>query len=344
MRVLVMSHTWVPETGAGAQTTAHDLLRAVVDAGHTVDVLLSQNRITSQIRVQDGITIYPHIDTGDPFRWFGNPENSPQVVVSHLEGSLRAAVLSKIHHIPHVHVLHNDMPFTKFAVMEGPSNLVVYNTHWMKESFESWLYAHDAVPPRNVVVHPPVYPIRYTTTPGNMITQVNLFTGTKNPSVFYEMARRFPDRPFLGVLGAYGDQLIMDLPNVELVGPFEPDEMVDQVYRRTKVLLMPSDYESYGRTAVEACCSGIPVLASTASGLVEALGPDGTCIEYHDYDRWEAELRRVLSPRGWSSASHRALAVAAGLTTEADVARWLAELESVALRPTGPHEIMMRSA
>ena len=30
---------------------------------------------------------------------------------------------------------------------------------------------------------------------------------------------------------------------------------------------MPSDYESWGRTATEAMCSGIPVICSEANGL-----------------------------------------------------------------------------
>ena len=38
---------------------------------------------------------------------------------------------------------------------------------------------------------------------------------------------------------------------------------------------MPSAYESWGRTATEAACSGIPVLCSDTWGLRENLGENG---------------------------------------------------------------------
>jgi glycosyltransferase involved in cell wall biosynthesis len=93
---------------------------------------------------------------------------------------------------------------------------------------------------------------------------------------------------------------------------------------------MPSTYESYGRAAVEACCAGLPVIASRTPGLIEALGEQGTCIDRGDVDAWEAELRKVLSPRGYGAAVKRAKAIAAALTTDEDLAGWVDELEQVA--------------
>lgn len=337
VHVLFMSHAYVPYTGAGAETTAHDLLRAVVDAGHRVDVLLSENRGPSQPYEVDGVHVHPHSDTGDPFCWFGTADE-PDVVVSQLQDTTRAAVLARMHQVPHVHLIHNDMWHTRHAIQRGPSDLVVYNTQWVADEVGRWLlFTADQTPPRSVVVHPPVRPERYRVDgPGDRITQVNLFTGTKGPDLFYEMARRLPDRKFLGVLGAYGQQDIRDLPNVELCGPFEPAEMAEKVYARTKVLLMPSTYESYGRCAVEACCAGLPVIAARTPGLIEALGEDGTCINRDDPDAWEAELRKLMTPRGWSAAAKRAKAIADGLDTDGDLARWVEALEQVARKVRVP--------
>lgn len=337
MHVLFMSHAYVPYTGAGAETTAHDLLRAAADAGHRVDVLLSENRGPAKPYDVDGVHVFPHVDTGDPFRWFGT-DDDPDVVVSQLQDTTRAAVLAGMHHIPHVHLIHNDMPHTRHAIQRGPSDLVVYNARWVADEVERWLqFVAEQTPPRSIVVHPPVRPDLYRTDgPGDYITQVNLFTGTKGPDLFYALAQRFPDRKFLGVMGAYGDQLIRDLPNVELVGPFEPEQMAEKVYARTKVLLMPSTYESYGRAAVEACCAGRPVIAARTPGLLEALGEHGTCIDREDVAAWEAELRKLLSPRGWAAAAKRSKAIAAGLDTVGDLARWVEALESVARKVRVP--------
>ena len=63
------------------------------------------------------------------------------------------------------------------------------------------------------------------------------------------------------------------LPNVKLL---EPQEDIDRIFARTRVLLMPSLWqEAFGVTAVEAMLRGIPVLASDVGGLPEAkLGTD----------------------------------------------------------------------
>lgn len=328
-----MTHAYVPRTGAGAETTLHDLLRAAVAAGHTVDVLLSQNRGPAEVYELDGVRVHPFVDTGDPFRWFGSDDNSPHVVVSQLQNTNRAAVLARMHGIPLVHLVHNDMSPTRNYIRLGPCDLVVYNTAWVQKSVEEWLWTNDlAVPSNATVIHPPVRVEDYELPPGtkgDRITLINMYP-QKGADLFYELARRMPDRKFLGVCGHYGDQVIQDLPNAELIGPVRPDRMRDEVYARTKVLLVPSHYESYGRVAIEASCAGIPVVASTAPGLVEALGENGTCLDHTDVDAWEAALTKVLSPRGWSAAAKRSKAVAAGLTTEADLERFVKELETVA--------------
>ena len=90
----------------------------------------------------------------------------------------------------------------------------------------------------------PVWQDDYRTTRGDHTTMVNL-TASKGCEVFYEMARRRRSDRFLGVLGAYGHQLVRQIPNVEVTG--HTGDMRDDVYARTRVLLMPSDYESWGR-------------------------------------------------------------------------------------------------
>ena len=67
MRVLAMTHAYVPRTGAGAETTLHDLLRVVVDAGHQVEVLLSENRGPAQLYDIDGVAVWQHSGAADPF-------------------------------------------------------------------------------------------------------------------------------------------------------------------------------------------------------------------------------------------------------------------------------------
>jgi len=45
------------------------------------------------------------------------------------------------------------------------------------------------------------------------------------------------------------------------------------------LLIMPSTYESWGRTATEAMCSGIPVICTETGGLSENCGSAGVYVE-----------------------------------------------------------------
>jgi glycosyltransferase involved in cell wall biosynthesis len=95
---------------------------------------------------------------------------------------------------------------------------------------------------------------------GDCITLINA-NENKGVHQFLELARRMPDRKFLGVRPYYGN-MTTPLPlggNIEWV-PFSDD--IRTILRRTRILLVPSYYESFGRVAVEAMLNGIPVLYS----------------------------------------------------------------------------------
>ena len=92
-----------------------------------------------------------------------------------------------------------------------------------------------------------------------------------------------PDRKFMAVMGSYGVQQIdFKIKNIHYCYN-NPD--IKQIYKRTRVLVMPSDYESYGRTAIEAAANGIPVVCTPTPGLKEALADSGIYCE-RDVSKW----------------------------------------------------------
>lgn len=98
---------------------------------------------------------------------------------------------------------------------------------------------------------------------GDCITLINA-NENKGVHQFLELARRMPDRKFLGVRPYYGN-MTTPLPlggNIEWI-LFSDD--VRTILRRTRILLVPSFYESFGRVAVEAMVNGIPVLYSKSA-------------------------------------------------------------------------------
>lgn len=320
MRVLAMLHLFPPHHNAGAERMVLAMLRALVDRGHEVDVLLSQRHpeVTSEYEI-GGITVHPHRGKEDPFRFL----DSADVIVTHLENTPRAAALGESFRIPVVKVVHNTFTATRGQLKRGIS-LAVYNSQWMAKEFSD-------LDVESVVIRPPVAVADYATTPGDCITLINLYK-PKGPETFYALAERFPELKFLAVQGAYGEQVVRDLPNVEHLPHLDGDQMRDQVYARTKILLVPSDYESWGRVGVEAMCSGIPVVAHPTPGLRESLGDAGVFCDRRNVDAWEQAIVDLLKPRAYAAASKKATARARELDPTADLQHWCAAMESLAAR------------
>lgn len=324
-----MLHLYTPHHNAGAEMAAHGLLRTLVARGHAVDVILSRDHaaITEPYEI-DGVRVYPRVDKGDPARRLSSDE-PPHVIVTHLENTDRASILGRIFRVPVVHLMHNTFGPTKRALTRQPA-LVVANTQWMADDVEEWWNTDNGghPMPRTVVVRPPVAVEDYRTTPGTHVTLVSL-TAEKGADVFYALADRFPRTKFLAVEGAYGYQDRRPRDNVTWWPHIAGDRMRDEVYRRTRILLVPSSYESYGRVAIEAACSGIPTIAHPTPGLRESLGDAGTFADRDDIDAWDQHLRRLLKPAAWAAASALATARADHLCTTADLDRWTTEVEAV---------------
>lgn len=338
MRILAMVHGYVPYHNAGAETTLHELLKALAAAGHNVNVLLSRDNASVGITpppsyTLDGVKVHGYRGVGDPMPWF-HRDNKADVVITHLENTQRAAALCGIYDIPLVHVIHNTEAFTKGALARGPVQLAVFNTDWMAQEYATyWASMHSKPMPPTVVVHPIVDPADYATSHGSAITLINL-NEAKGGELFWRLAQALPAKAFLGVQGAYGEQVVdeLDHPNVEVVGHMAPEQMKRKVYARTKILLMPSSYESYGRVGVEAACSGIPTIAHPTPGIREALGPSATYVDRDDLDGWIKAIKYLSTPRGYGAASKKALAVAKAQAPEADAARFVDAVEGVVRR------------
>jgi len=106
--------------------------------------------------------------------------------------------------------------------------------------------------------------------------------------------------------------------------------MRERVYARTKVLLMPSSYESWGRVGVEAMASGIPVVAHPTPGLCESLGEAGIFVDRNDLDGYEAVLRKLMTRTEYGLASKKAQARSAELDPTAELASWCDAVEALA--------------
>jgi glycosyltransferase involved in cell wall biosynthesis len=81
---------------------------------------------------------------------------------------------------------------------------------------------------------------------------------------------------------------------IDLVGDVS-DEELEGLYRSAKALLLPSVYEGFGFTALEAMARGCPVLASDIPALREVAGSGALLLPLEDENAWTAAMMRIVS-------------------------------------------------
>ena len=150
-----------------------------------------------------------------------------------------------------------------------------------------------------IVLHPPLDMQLVRASRGeerrDAIVQVNLSRREKNPAVFAYLAENMPAQAFIAIRGAYGEQAIPALPNVE-VRDCEADAVRKALLSRAKLLLCPSTKESYGMAVAEALSVGVPCIVSDLPGLRECAGDAAIYLDPEDLSSW---LRGVKLADTW---------------------------------------------
>lgn len=305
MKITALIHLFPNEHCAGSETTLHAALRSLVNRGHTVNVICANSK-TAPYEI-DGISVVRPPRRGVQ-SWLEAYVAGSDLLVTHLDLTSQAMMLAMATKIPLVHFVHNDTQLMYWRVdarVPYKNALTVYNSHWLAAKPSS---AHGQVMPAewvgpSVVVHPVVEREHYECERGNKITLVNPTPG-KGVETFKALARLLPQRKFLAVEGGYGEQMIVAPDALPKRGALSasgniawmahtPD--IRKVFRQTKLLLMPSEYESFGRVGIEAACCGIPTIAHPTDGLKEAFGDAGIFIDRNDIAGWFNEVERLMT-------------------------------------------------
>lgn len=189
---------------------------------------------------------------------------SPDLIVSQQWATGEARALAGRLGVPFVMCVHGPGQFEHFFNRAEDCGLAVFNSFHQERLVKA---RHPGL--NSVVLHPIVRRI-----PGgskadaqDRITMVGS-EGHKGTALFLKLVRTLPAERFLWV----ANHRERTLPwNLEVI---PPGRDIDRVYARTKLLLMPSRAESYGRVAVEAAFHGIPTVASDLPGPREAAEHD----------------------------------------------------------------------
>jgi len=328
LRVVARLHAAPPRHNAGAEWMVWSMFRALVERGHDVSVWLSRYSGDREPYELDGVRVVPLAARLD----FASQVKSADVLVSHLENVPSVGALARGYGKPFVAVCHNTFTKTFRDMASGSTALAVYNSLWMQREAELYFqdYPKMVRPAETMMVRPPVFAEDYKARrPGDHITLINC-NPDKGGEVLRDLAKRMPDTRFLAVRGSYGEQVdYSGLSNVEVLDHVSGHDMRERVYARTKVLLMPSSYESWGRVGVEAMASGIPVVAHPTPGLCESLGEAGIFVDRNDLDGYEATLRKLLTRTEYGLASKRAKTRSAELNPSAELAAWCDAVEAL---------------
>lgn len=318
LRVVAWVHGLYPHLRAGSETMLADMLEALADAGHEV------HAVADSTGPEDGSTSWEYQGVQC---WRETPSAAgdfvamlePDVIVSHHHIGTDAIAAAKRLGAAVAVVLHNDFKWTRNMINARP-DLLVFNTHWLHRKMGT-----RGIP--YLVVHPTLHADRYALPGGapsdGAVTMSNL-DKNKGPDIFYHVARALPDVPFLAVRGAYGKQdERAGYPNVEFMDPVT--DVTADVLARSRMVLVPSRYESYGRFAVEALAAGLPVVATGTAGLRESLAYAGLFASRGNPAEWVRIVRRHLEdPAMWARASKAAAVRASELDAmrREELARW----------------------
>lgn len=319
MKIVAYVHFMMPHHYAGSEVMILNLMKNAQRAGHDVNIIATYEAHSEW--VYDGVQCYG--ETSE-FTGFNRLQHlNPDIIITHHHETFAARSYAQYLNIPMVQLIHNNNQHKgrTHPLLDVGADFVIYNTEWVQEWYSD-SYTHDSC-----VVHPPVFPEDHETMSGSKVTLVNL-NAHKGAEIFYELARRLPNVEFLGVEGGHGPQLYERWDNVEL--QLQTTNMRDDVWRKTRLLLMPSIYESYGMVGVEALASGIPVLATPTPGLKESLGDAGIFIDRDNIDHWQHVIEDMLTnDQSYAQQSFLARKRIAELDPHAESLACITQLERV---------------
>jgi glycosyltransferase involved in cell wall biosynthesis len=127
----------------------------------------------------------------------------------------------------------------------------------------------------------------------------------KGLGLFLELAKKHPRRKFLAVRPYYNVIRVPEnIPNIEWM---DIQDDIRVVLAKTRILVTPSLYESWGRVAFEAMYNGIPVLYSkpmdrkhpaarlsgSTEGMQEWIGDSQMACDSFTLDDWSSAIEKL---------------------------------------------------
>jgi len=299
-RVLCINASYVPFVNAGSEICTHVINKHLMKKPYKWDVFVAAPGYPR--RTYDGIRCFDLYDT----KTFLEVLNSTDILFSHAYHLVpQFHYISKRTGIPFVGWAHTDIYVSqveKSGVLKKQLDreFTVFNSKSLMDECKA--------PLTNAKVFIPIVDYRDYIIEEKQRTKKYVVLSNVNPNkgghLFIQLAKALPDIEFLGVQGGYGKQLLTsEVSNLRYV---PHTNRIKDIYKDAWIVIMPSDKETWGRTAVEAMSSGIPVIANPTPGLRECCGDAAIYVKRDDLEGWIDTIRRLRDDRKYYNTRSKA--------------------------------------
>lgn len=292
MTVVSLSHGYPPLWNMGGEVSLHRSIAPL--AGRKV-VLTA----TDKEYVFEGVEV-KKINTKNVLDIHSNPlpiakqlqALGARVVIGQNELSLPCVLAARVLGIVSVVNVHTPPKYgrnIREAVVRA--DFAVYNT---KTSAAQW------GEPNATVLHPPIPALpKEISNKGDAYTLLSSLVN-KGVEVVLALAERYPNKRFIIVRSpaeaTHGipdlEERASKLPNVELHPRVDPED-VYKYFEQTRILLVPSWYETYGMSAIEAAGYGIPSIHVDTPHVREGIGEAAILISPLSVEEADAGIKTI---------------------------------------------------
>jgi glycosyltransferase involved in cell wall biosynthesis len=286
--IVFLSDSFIPTTFAGSEISAYETLKYLQARGHTIIIFVKVWKVSEY----NGLKIYKYDETSS---FYKNHIKNCDVVFFQMGNEAKNLEIFQNIHKPvyvFIHVV-NSYEWLIQQKMIFPIT-VVYNSNMTQDTIPTIYDNMRMVPYVNTAKFKN---LRELTIQNDVVCLINC-NRNKGGELLVTLAHNMPDVQFLGVKGGYSNQIIEN-PCPSNLTYIENQEDITVVFKKIGILIMPSTNVTWGRTAVEAMASGVPVIHSEAPGLVECIDGAGILCNRNDEDAWVEAIRRILGDRAY---------------------------------------------
>jgi glycosyltransferase involved in cell wall biosynthesis len=227
----------------------------------------------------EGIDIYAQVK--DYKICHNNLWDWADLVFCQLSGTYYAMNKQRLNAKKVINFAHNNAGYPQVNIRKNV--FTVYNSEQTKKELNYLQETYVLYPPVNYRDFENV-----DTSKAEYITLIN-HNENKGGQILIEIAKRMPHHKFMAVQGGYYHQIVdAKAKNIKYVGITDD---IRKYLAMTKLLISPSDYDSYGMAQIEALCCNIPVIASDIPGFRESLSDSAIFVKRNDIDAWVEAIK-----------------------------------------------------